>query len=57
MNLSTGESSNPNQLYSYPFQNRFVLLISIMEEKDEVYLSALRQIEQLSKLIDEEMSN
>jgi len=56
VNLSTGESVVPEALYDFRFHNRIILLINIMEEKEEVYQRTLRQIDNLIELIDQEIS-
>lgn len=55
INLSSGEMERPDALYSLQFQNFFVISISIMKEKDEIYQRGVRQIEKISRLIDEEL--
>ena len=54
MDLSTSQAANPEALYSFQFHNMFFVTIGIMEEKDEVYQGALRQIDNISGLIEEE---
>jgi len=55
MDLSLGKAEQPEQLYSFQFHNMFFFIIGIMIEKDEVYQSALRQIGNISELIDKEL--
>jgi len=54
MDLSRNKVSNPELLYSFQFQNLFITSISLMEEKDGIYQRALRQIDNISGLIEEE---
>ncbi len=53
--LSGGSSADPEEVFSYQFHNRILLLINIMQEKDEVYQMTLRQIDELSSIIEEEL--
>ena len=55
INFSSDEVERPNALYSLQFQNFFIVSISIMEEKDDVYQRALREIDVISQLIEEEL--
>lgn len=54
--LSTEESAYPEALYGYPFHNRIIVLISIMEEKKEVYQRTLQQIDDLTEIIEKEIA-
>ncbi len=55
LHLSSGKMEDPNTLYSFQFQNLFITSIVVMVEKDEIYQRALREIDTISKLIDEEL--
>lgn len=55
MDLSESKSEDPDLLYSSRFHNLFFLMISIMEEKEEVYQRAIRQIDIISGLIETEI--
>lgn len=46
-----------DKLFTYHFQNIFILAANIMKEKDEVYNRALGQIKELIDLIDKELTN
>jgi len=50
----TMKIENPDNLYSFGFQNLFFISLRIMGEKDEIYKRALNEIEALIKLIEEE---
>ncbi len=56
IHLSTGKMEDPNTLYSFQFQNLFIISIKVMDEKDEIYQRALGEIDTISKLIDEELN-
>jgi len=53
--FTTGEITRPEDVFNYEFQNLLIMLLQIMNEKDEVYHKALDQIEIVKKLIDEEL--
>jgi hypothetical protein len=55
INFSSGEVERPDTLYSLQFQNFFVVSIGLMEEKDDVYQRALREIDAISQSIEEEL--
>jgi hypothetical protein len=55
INFSSGEVERPDALYSLQFQNFFIVSIGIMEEKDEIYQRAVREIDAISLLIEEEL--
>jgi len=54
MDLSLKKAVNPEHLYSFRFHNMFFTATGIMVEKDEVYQRALRQIDNISELIEKE---
>jgi len=45
-----------DQFFGFEFQNHFFILKDIMVEKDEIYHQALKKIDQILSLIDEELS-
>lgn len=53
--ISTGEVQNKHNLYTTEFQNLILLLLRIMGKKDEVYNSAIQEIEILINRIDLEL--
>ena len=55
INFSSGEVERPDALYSLQFHNFFIVSLGLMEEKDMVYQRALREIEAISQLIEEEL--
>ncbi|MCK5443073.1 MAG: hypothetical protein KAJ23_14390 [Maribacter sp.] len=55
LKFSNAKVQKPDQLYSYQFQNLVLSLLQIMEEKDKVYHEALRQIETVTELINQEL--
>ena len=57
MHLSSGKAENVNTLYAFQFQNLFLTSVSLMEEKDEIYEQALREINGISLLIDKELQD
>lgn len=52
---STGKIQQPDKIYSYEFQNLILVLMHVMEEKDETYNQAINYIEKLTALINEEL--
>jgi len=57
INLSSGEVERPDALYSVIFQNLFNVSMDIMKEKDDIYQRALKEIDVISLLIEEELKN
>jgi hypothetical protein len=55
MKYSDKSVQNVDKLYSYQFQNNFLLMISIMEEKDQVYHQAIREIDDLVQIIEDDL--
>lgn len=55
VDLSYKRAVNPEPLYSFRFRNMFFTAISIMVEKDMVYQRALKQIDNLSELLEKEI--
>jgi len=55
INFSSGEVEQPDALYTFQFQNFFIVSLGLMVEKDMVYQRALREIEAISQLIEEEL--
>jgi hypothetical protein len=56
MNFSTAEIVKPERIFSYEFQNIIFLLIRVMGEKENTYLSAIDEIDRILALIDEELN-
>ena len=56
VDFSTGDPAYPEVIFNFRFHNRVVLLISIMEEKNEVYQYTIQQIDQLTEIIDQELA-
>lgn len=54
IHLSSRIAENPDELYTFQFQNLFLVSISLMEEKDEIYQRAQGEIDAISLLIEEE---
>jgi len=54
MDLSLGKIEHPELLYTFQFRNMFFIIIGVMEEKNEIYQHALRQIDDISELIEKE---
>lgn len=55
INFSTGEIENPDEIYSFKFQNRLLAFMSISQEKDVIYHRALNEIDAISELIEKEL--
>ena len=55
MVFATSEIKNPDAIFTYEFQNLVVMLLQIMEEKNNTYNKALNEIERVAKLIDKEL--
>jgi hypothetical protein len=49
---STRKIQEQDKVYSYEFQNLILILIHIMEEKDTTYKIAIKEIEELTAIID-----
>ena len=56
INFSTGKIEKLDAVFTYQFQNIPIILMKIMNEKDEVYNHTLNEIERILKLIDEELN-
>lgn len=52
-----GTVMKPELLYNYEFQNLVLALLTIMDEKDQVYKSALNEIDLILTSIDDELAN
>ena len=57
LKYSNSEIKKPDDVFSYQFQNLIIILIQVMTEKDKTYAQALNEIEFVTKLINEELSN
>ena len=55
INFSTGKIQKPDAVFTYEFQNIPIMLIQIMNEKNETYNKTLNEIERVTKLIDNEL--
>lgn len=55
--FSDSSVQKPDLLYNYEFQNLVLSLIQVMTEKDQVYNEAMAEIENIIKLIDEELED
>jgi len=56
MDLTTVTASQPEVFYSFQFHNLIFLTIRIMEEKDDIYQNALLQIDEISALIEKDIT-
>lgn len=56
VNLDTRLPTDEDKLYSVPIENFFTLAIRIINEKDQVYQRANREIDSLINLIDKEIN-
>ncbi|MEN8790496.1 MAG: DUF6090 family protein [Flavobacteriaceae bacterium] len=57
VNLSNGAVLDNNRLYEADFQNLLFLVLRIMYEKEDVYNSTIRDIDNLIILIDDELKD
>ncbi len=55
LKFSTSEIKKPDDVFTYEFQNMVMSLMQVMEEKDRTYDKAMNEIEEVIKLIDEEL--
>ena len=55
MKLSDRSVQIPNKLYGYVFQNNFLLMIDMMNEKDRIYNQAIDEIDRITELIEKEL--
>lgn len=55
INIKNLKAEDPEAMYSYQFQNLFTLISGLMEEKNEVYAVALKQIDDIIRMVDEEV--
>jgi len=55
--FSNSEIQNIEMTFSYEFQNLIIIVLQVMEEKDQVYQEVLEQIELINTLIDDELKN
>ncbi len=55
LKLSTGELQNLENLYKVEFQNIILILLKIMSEKDRAYHSTIKDIDNITNLIDQEL--
>lgn len=53
--FSDGSVQQPEQLYSYEFQNLVISLIQVMTEKDKVYHEILDEVNTITNLINTEL--
>lgn len=56
VNFSTGEVKNADNLYTFKFQNLIMVSLRIMDEKDQIYHSAIKEIEIIVELLDKELN-
>lgn len=56
VNFSTGEVKNADNLYTFKFQNLIMVSLRIMDEKDQIYHSAIKEIEIIVELLDKEIN-
>jgi len=55
INFASAEVIKPELIFTNEFQNLIFLLVQIMQEKDNTYLSAINKIDEILALIDEEL--
>ena len=56
MKFSDRSVRKPEKLFAVDFQNHFISIMGIMNEKDEVYNRALDEIQSITELIDKELN-
>jgi hypothetical protein len=54
--FSTGEVQYPDKLYTFEFQNVISALLSVMNEKDQIYRGTKDEIEIIIELLDKELN-
>lgn len=57
VNFTTGKAIDPKRLYGEPFQNLFAISLRLIGEKDKVYHWALREIDEIAALIENEIAS
>ena len=55
INFASAEVVKPELIFTHEFQNLIFLLVQIMREKDNTYLSAINEIDGILALIEEEL--
>lgn len=55
LKYATMEIKKPEKIFTYEFQNLIIILIQVMEEKDRTYQQALNEIDEVTKMIDQEL--
>ena len=55
--FATNEIKKPDAVFAYEFQNLIIILMQIMDEKDDIYNNTLNEIERVIKLIEKELDN
>jgi len=53
--LTTKKVENEDYLFGFKFQNLFVITLRVVDEKDDVYNRAIKEIESIVQLIDDEI--
>lgn len=53
--FATNEIKKPDSVFTYEFQNLIIMLLQVMEEKDKTYNEAIKEIERVTTLIDNEL--
>lgn len=56
LKFSSLDVKKPDQIFTYEFQNMIIMLIKVMEEKDDTYNDAIREIDLVIALVNEELS-
>lgn len=57
MKYADGSVQMPDKLFSYQFQNHFLIMEKIMLEKADIYTRALEEIDHITELIDTELED
>jgi len=55
LKYATDEIKKPEVVFTYQFQNQIILLMQVMEEKNNTYNEALYEIDSVTELIDAEL--
>jgi hypothetical protein len=53
--FANNEIKKPDEVFTYQFQNMIIMLLQVMEEKKRTYKEGIKEIERVTKLIDEEL--
>jgi hypothetical protein len=55
IHFSSSTAEKPDELYTFQFQNLILVSLNLMAEKDEIYKRAQGEIDEISRLIEDEL--